>query len=644
VQPDRGGKESGVGQSPTPALQSLISALAPQARTVLRKYWILLLVIPALGFVGGVIPTWKSELESALLEQTDIALQNQRSSVSEERRMSGFEQMLSTPIKRFLAQRNDVDFATGLLLTFVGGRGLGAVLLTYCFVWIVGYAFAMVSVKLSARLSTRVYQGLRAQAFQNALRIGIGFNATGSNPSGEASWAISRGAEIVWSFIAQSIPMLLTLITLGTAFYIMATKSWKACAICLVAILLRLALSRLQARQLKSTRRGIEESRNRLAAHTDDILSHREAILVYDQADKYSKKIAGLVDEYGKRDQKIVFWETHYDTLADATAEIGLLLLLFGLLYLTFNGEDVRAVGDAYFFVSLYRRLQQPATRVLNFYDRYRADEALVQTFLGILASADKSPVPASESRANASGPDAVRFDSVDLAFAGKEVLRNCSFRIPRNRTTLIVGRSGAGKSTILRLIAGFLQPRSGVVYVDQLPTVHWPTNALHGLMSYCLQEGNVVDETVRENLEWCCPTALPDETLNKVLDRVRLVPDVQLGDRARILSYGMQQRLVLARLLLDNSPLLLLDEPFTGLDVFTLRDLRDEFRGVFRSGSRTILMVSHKLNFAAYADHVIVLKKDMSVEEGSPADLIKDSGSTFSALYSTAREELIVE
>lgn len=223
----------------------------------------------------------------------------------------------------------------------------------------------------------------------------------------------------------------------------------------------------------------------------------------------------------------------------------------------------------------------------------------------------------------------AVQFRGVSFGYGASPVLEDVSFSVPRRGLTAIVGRSGAGKSTLLSLIAGFDVPARGVVEVFGQRTDHAPTHTVRGRMASVDQEFSHLRDTVRANLELGVGRDVPDDEAAAVLDLVGLTDvvtgledglDTPLG-RATDLSGGQRQRLSLARMLLRDPELMLLDEPTSQLDAHTEALVRDTVARLART--RAVLVVAHRLETIRQADHVIVLEQGRVVGAGRHDDLL---------------------
>jgi ABC-type multidrug transport system fused ATPase/permease subunit len=165
--------------------------------------------------------------------------------------------------------------------------------------------------------------------------------------------------------------------------------------------------------------------------------------------------------------------------------------------------------------------------------------------------------------------------------------------------------------------------------------------------MSYVSQGDHIVDDTIRDNLSWGFSKtgSISPERMRDIIDVVAINTSNKGGDildlLAKDLSIGEQQRLSIARMMLDESEIVIMDEPLAGVDVFTIRDLLPHLTRLLRERNHTVVMISHRLAFAGCADHVVVLNGiGEVVEQGAPKDLILSNG-VFASLHEAAVAEL---
>lgn len=229
--------------------------------------------------------------------------------------------------------------------------------------------------------------------------------------------------------------------------------------------------------------------------------------------------------------------------------------------------------------------------------------------------------------------PVLVAFDGVSFAYRkGEPVLDDVSFGVPRGLTTAIVGPSGAGKSTLLALIERFYEPTDGTISLDGTDIRDLPRAELRARIGYVEQDAPVLAGTIKDNLLLAAPTT--DETRCRqvlasvnLLERIEQHPDglnAVVGDDGVGLSGGERQRLAIARALIGDAPLLLLDEPTASLDGRNERAMHQAIRSA--AVGRTVLIVAHRLATVADADQIIVLDAGGVTATGTHTELLTDS------------------
>lgn len=204
---------------------------------------------------------------------------------------------------------------------------------------------------------------------------------------------------------------------------------------------------------------------------------------------------------------------------------------------------------------------------------------------------------------------------------------------LPPGRRVAVVGPSGAGKTTIAMALLRFLEPSAGRVQLNGIDTRDLDGDVVRSSVGLLAQDAHIFDSTVRENLRLARPDATPEQLREalrqaRLLDRVRALPnglDSAVGEHGERLSGGERQRLALARVLLADFPVLVLDEPTEHLDLVTaddlVRDLLDEARG------RSLVVVSHRLRGLEELDEILVLSHGRVVERGRHEELMAASG-----------------
>lgn len=242
--------------------------------------------------------------------------------------------------------------------------------------------------------------------------------------------------------------------------------------------------------------------------------------------------------------------------------------------------------------------------------------------------------VPDTGTRRPERGAAHVRFEGVGFAYPGRDLaVADVDIDIPAGHTVALVGRSGAGKSTCANLMLRFWDPDSGRITVNGHDLRDYALDALPHLVTVVAQDVHLFDGSIADNLRLARPDASDDElraaaVVAQADGFVTTLPDgydTQVGERGAMLSGGQRQRLTIARALLADTPVLVLDEASSNLDTENERLVHAALDGV-RAG-RTILVIAHRLATVRAADTIVVLDRGRVVETGSHTDLLAAGG-----------------
>ena len=237
-------------------------------------------------------------------------------------------------------------------------------------------------------------------------------------------------------------------------------------------------------------------------------------------------------------------------------------------------------------------------------------------------------------------------YENVSFSYESDQpVLRNMNLHVTPGQTVAIVGPSGAGKSTLVSLLPRFYDPQGGRVLIDGIDVRDCTLASLRQQIAMVLQPPLVFPLSIRENIAYGRPGASFEEVeqaarLARIHDKIMKLPegyDAIVGEQGATLSEGERQRMTIARAILRNAPILILDEPTSSVDAETEALIMQGFEQLMKG--RTTFIIAHRLSTVRNADVILVVREGQIIEQGAFAELIRRQGA-FAALYRTQFSE----
>lgn len=295
------------------------------------------------------------------------------------------------------------------------------------------------------------------------------------------------------------------------------------------------------------------------------------------------------------------------------------------------RGQTLR-VGDLFQFVASVYLMFAPLRALGRLHSQFEQARAASQRVFEWLALPVATPDRGAAQPLRAAGAEIV-FDQVDFAYGAELVLRQFSLTIPPGKFVALVGASGAGKSTVVNLLLRFYEPQRGSVRIGGVDVRDVRASDLRGQIALVAQETLLFNDTVRQNLAYGragatdaeIETAARQAQAHAFIQALPQGYDTLIGERGVVLSGGQRQRLALARAILRNAPILVLDEATNALDAEAERSVQAALQQLM--AGRTTLCIAHRLATVQRADLIVVLAGGRVVESGTPAELLQRGG-----------------
>jgi ATP-binding cassette, subfamily B, bacterial len=305
----------------------------------------------------------------------------------------------------------------------------------------------------------------------------------------------------------------------------------------------------------------------------------------------------------------------------------------FGLGVLTVP-EGAVTVGSLTVYLAYSKLLYQPMKNLSKLMNLTSSAASGAERLQEILDEIPEMVEPVRTYRGGERLRGEVTFRDVVFGYEGAEqVLKGVDLHVPAGKRVALVGLSGSGKTTLVKLIPRFFETWSGEVLVDGLDVEDYPLDVLRDNISLVLQESVLFEGTVRENIELGRPDATDDEVADAarqahIHDAILALPGgygAHVREGGKNFSGGQRQRLAIARAILRDAPILILDEPTASLDVEAEAEVMRALQRLVRG--RTVLMISHRLSTLGSVDEIVVLDQGRIVEQGTYAELRRAGG-----------------
>ena len=415
------------------------------------------------------------------------------------------------------------------------------------------------------------------------------------------------------------------------ALVVMLWTSWQVTvAILIMAPPLAWLMDKVAKRYRRISHR-IQESSGHLLQAADQALNNQQEVKIYGAQGSELGRYERLADKNLHLAMKVESTRSMSSAMVQLMGSVGLALLLF------FAGREAMADRlTAGGFVALMLSMMAiiPALKQLtNVQNMLQKGVASAERLFFVLDAEDEVDTG---TRTLDRAKGLLEFKAVDARYPGQTqaALQDISFVARPGTVTAIVGRSGSGKSTLIKLIPRFYEPENGVITLDGHPLGEYRLADLRRQVALVGQQVMLFDHTVAANVAYGEMENASDEEIRRALDGAnatefveRLSDGVQssIGSKGGRLSGGQRQRIAIARAMLKDAPILILDEATAALDTESERLVQDALNHLMPD--RTTLVIAHRLSTIEHADQVLVLDQGKLVEQGTHAQLLAQDG-----------------
>jgi ABC-type multidrug transport system fused ATPase/permease subunit len=525
-----------------------------------------------------------------------------------------------------------LDYAIGendlTRLWWIVGAFLAAGLLN----WGTSYA----QTYLTGWVGERILADLRNRLFDHLQRLSLGFYER--NRAGVIISRLTNDVEAIDQLVTDGVTSLVqnTLTLLGTAI-LLFILDWRLALATLVVIpFMSVATFIFRTRSARAYA-AVRERLGLVTATLAEDIAGMRIVQAFTRERTNVRNFREVSERYRESNMQTVVLNGLYFPFVDLLSSVALAVVLGYGGHLYFQGAVT--LGTLFAFMLYVQNFFDPVQQLSQLYGTFLSATAALDKIVGVL---DQEPEvvdrPGATALPHVEGR--VAFEGVRFGYgAGPEVLHGLDLDVPPGTTVALVGHTGAGKSTIAKLLARFYDPREGRITIDGHDLRDVTQASLRRQLGIVPQEGFLFAGTVTENIAFGRPDAKPEDVVRAAEtigahDFILRLEDgyaTQLQERGSRLSLGQRQLVALARALLADPRILILDEATSSVDIGTERKIEQALRNLL--AGRTAFVIAHRLSTIRDADLIVVLEHGQVVEQGSHDELLRRRG-LYTSLY----------
>jgi len=485
---------------------------------------------------------------------------------------------------------------------------------------------------------------IRLELLQHIVDLGPSY--TGNQSTGALTSTIMDQVEGLHDFYAFYLPQLALAVMIPAAVLAFVfPQSWAAGGLLLATAPLIPLFMILVGMGAESISQRHFQALARMSAYFLDVLQGLTTLKLFDRGKVTGRTVAAVSDEYRKRTMgvlRVAFLSSavleFFSSISIALVAVFLAMNYLGYMSFGVYGQPLN-LASGFFILLLAPDFYLPLRELGTHYHARAEAVGAAEEILKILS------VPYSEALKgtavwNQTDSLNIQFQDVSLAFDGgrRHALQAMTFNLKSGQQIVMVGGSGAGKTTTLNLLLGFLQPDQGSIRINGINLADLSPGSWRKQIGWIGQRPILFHGTIKENILLGRPQATDDQITRAagaagVLEFSVRLPgglETRVGEQGAGISRGQAQRVALARAFLKDAPILLMDEPTAGLDIENETLVMDAINRL--SQGRTVLMLTHRLTNIKQADRILVLKNGCVVEQGNYSELM-DADGLFSKL-----------
>src|SRR6184192_918071 len=479
---------------------------------------------------------------------------------------------------------------------------------------------------MQAYVGERLVLAFRTKLVQHAQRLSLSYHD--SKGSADSLYRINQDAAVIDKIMVEGIiPFVAAGITLAMMIVVMMRLDWQLALVALGVSPPLFVLSRLYRPRMRRQSRHVKKLESSALAVVQETLGALRVVKAFGQETRETDRFVRRSTEGVSARIRLALMEGRFGVLVGLTSALGTAaVLLIGARHV---GEGVLTLGQLWMVLTYLGQLYEPLKTISKKAAGIQSYLASAERAFGLL---DEQPEVPERPHARAIGraAGAVAFRHVSFAYGpDRPVLHDVSLEIEPGTRLGVVGATGAGKTTLISLLTRFYDPLEGAVLLDGVDLRDYKLLDLRRQFAVVLQDAVLFSLSIAENIAYAAPGATKDQVIaaaqaanaHEFIERLPRGYDTEVGERGLKLSGGQRQRIALARAFLRDSPVLILDEPTSGVDTHTEAAIVEAL-GRLQEG-RTVITISHRASAVAGCSAFLTVDGGRVVAQTTPAPVV---------------------
>ena len=525
-------------------------------------------------------------------------------------------------------------------------KALAAILGMLVCLYVASWLFGVIQSWIMAKVSQNVIYTLRKRMSEKLDRLPLKYFDRVTY--GEVQSRMINDVETINQTLTASITQMITaVITIVGILAMMLSISLTMTLAAMVVIPASLIIIKLVVGKSQKHFRSQQEYLGKVNGHVEEMFSGHDIVKAFNREEISGASFSEYNEKLSESAWKSQFFSGLMMPLTQLVGNLAYVMVCFLGGYLALKGRI--SIGQIQAFIQYVRSFNQPMQQVANIVNQLQSTAAAAERVFELLEEEEEADAAADDSGAGASDydptPDVdgdVAFRNVSFGYLPDEpIIKNFSFEAKAGQRVAIVGPTGAGKTTLVKLLMRYYELGGGEIFVDGRDIRSMTRHELRSKFGMVLQDTWLNSNSIMDNIKYGRPEATDEEVVEAAKAAhadhfIRTLPggyDMQINEEATNISAGQKQLLTIARAILADAPILILDEATSSVDTRTERIIQKAMNNLMKG--RTSFIIAHRLSTIRDADHILVLDQGDIVEQGNHDELLA-AGGFYAKLYNS--------